>query len=345
MNEVTPPSHIAAFQEALVSWFATEGRSYPWRETEDPYAILVSELMLQQTRIETVRERRYFERWMERFPDVHALARAGEEEVLSVWQGLGYYNRARNLQAAARIISRDREGVFPDTYEGILKLPGVGPYTAGAVASFAFGRRAPIVDGNVIRVISRLFRFGEPVDTASGRRQIDRWAETLTPSTRVREYNSGIMELGQRICGRGEPDCPVCPVAAFCASAGDPASSRLPLKAKSVAVTRKEEHVLLWRRGAEVFLVPETGSRRRGLWRLPEWAGNPEGRAPLLELSYAITRYRVDLKVFPTLRGEELDPAIRDRGGWFSARTGWPPLGAPYRRVVDSLEQGPEPGA
>lgn len=150
------PSEVMSFQQSVVKWFQDEGADYPWRRTSDPYAILVSEMMLQQTRIATVLERKYFERWMRDFPTTGALANAPEEKVLKAWEGLGYYNRARNLQKAARVVESEHAGKFPETLERILRLPGIGRYTAGAVASFAFERKAPIVDGNILRVLSRI---------------------------------------------------------------------------------------------------------------------------------------------------------------------------------------------
>ena len=176
---------IQSFQSALIKWFLENGADYPWRETKDPYAILVSELMLQQTRITTVLERGYFSRWMSLFPDWKSLATAEESEILKAWEGLGYYNRARNLQAAARVICSEHGGEMPDELNSIQALPGVGPYTAGAVCSFAFEKRAPIVDGNVIRVLARIFSFVEPIDTTPARKLFWEWAERLTPEKHV----------------------------------------------------------------------------------------------------------------------------------------------------------------
>ncbi len=152
-------SFVLRYQAALIQWFEKEGKTYPWRETEDPYPILVSELMLQQTQIATVLGKGYFQRWMIRFPTWHELAEAEEDDLLKTWEGLGYYNRARNLQKTARAVISGHAGEFPRDYDSILNLPGVGPYTAGAVMSFAFDQKAAIVDGNVIRVLSRMFGY------------------------------------------------------------------------------------------------------------------------------------------------------------------------------------------
>ncbi len=157
-----PSVEAADFARSLIDWFRREGRDYPWRRTRDPYAILVSEIMLQQTQIATVLGRGYYDRWFGTFPDVGSLAAAPEDALLKAWEGLGYYNRVRNLQRAARAVIDDHGGRFPDTVEGLLTLPGVGRYTAGAVASFAFDLPAPLVDGNVARVFSRLGDLRDP---------------------------------------------------------------------------------------------------------------------------------------------------------------------------------------
>lgn len=285
------------FQQALVDWFTESGRDLPWRRTTDPYAILVSEIMLQQTQVATVLERGFYDRWLERFPDVESLVAAPEAEVLKHWEGLGYYNRARNLQRAATSVVEDHGGRFPETREAILALPGVGRYTAGAVMSFAYDRPAPLVDGNVARVFARLFDLREAIETTASQKKLWRWAEALVPETSVREYNSALMELGQRACSKGAPDCLSCPVASFCATRDPDSLPRKKATRETVFVT---EHALfaLRREGRELLLEQETGSRRRGLWRLPLV---PEARAaalPLLHRSkYAITHHKVDLLI------------------------------------------------
>ncbi|MEM9283979.1 MAG: A/G-specific adenine glycosylase, partial [Verrucomicrobiota bacterium] len=186
-NEVLPcKDSLDTFQRKLIEWFRECGEDYPWRQTRDPYKILVSELMLQQTQIATVLGRGYFTRWLESFPDWQALADASEEEILKAWEGLGYYNRARNLWRAAVEVSQEYDGKLPGKFEVIHSLPGVGRYTAGAVLSFAFGQRAPIVDGNVVRVLSRLFGYTEPVDTSVSNRLLWDLADRLTPDCQVR---------------------------------------------------------------------------------------------------------------------------------------------------------------
>lgn len=330
------PAGLAAFQEALTGWFYSCGRDYPWRRTRDPYAILVSEAMLQQTQIATVLGRGYYTRWLTAFPGWAELAAAREEEVLKLWEGLGYYNRARNLQKAAVIVCRDHGGELPENLEAILALPGVGRYTAGAVMSFAFNKRAPIVDGNVSRVLSRLFSCPVPVDSPEGLRLAWERAEALTPADSPRAYNSAIMELGQRICTRTSPDCPACPVASRCSAHEERRETDFPVKKGGKVVTALEERVILVIKEGKVLLCPESGSRRKGLWRLPEIS--VEASADLeevLRFDYAITRYRVTIRVFLPAggaEGAEIDPEAR----WFilSREAELPPLGSPYRKAL-----------
>lgn len=330
------PAIPEVFQQSLREWFASCGRDYPWRRTVDPYAILVSEAMLQQTQIATVLGRGYYTRWLAAFPNWVELAAAREEDVLKQWEGLGYYNRARNLQKAAVIVTRDHGGQLPADLDAILALPGVGRYTAGAVMSFAFNKRAPIVDGNVCRVFSRLFACAVPVDTPVGMRLAWERAETLTPLEDPRRYNSAIMELGQRICTRNSPDCPACPVSSWCRARGEGRETDFPVKKGGKVVTSHEERVVLLMREGEVLLCPESGSRRQGLWRLPEISA--EASADLeevLRFDYAITRYRVTLRVFLPLAGASL-PQMEGETRWFSLsrEADLPPLGSPYRKAI-----------
>ena len=247
------------FRAALLTWFRAEGRDYPWRQTEDPYSILVSEMMLQQTQIATVLGRGYYQRWMDTFPDVATLAAASEPDILRVWEGLGYYSRARNLQKAAQAVVAQHGGEFPRGVEGLLGLPGIGRYTAGAVASFAWNLPAPLVDGNVARVFTRLFACDDPIDKPAVQQQLWAWADALLCRTEPRLYNSALMELGQRICTPRSPACLICPVQSCCASAG-PAAAGRPNKSPACA-TVAEAASTLRRAGAaavDVWVVART---------------------------------------------------------------------------------------
>lgn len=326
------PLHaLQEFRAAICGWFAREARDYPWRRTRDPYGILVSELMLQQTRVEAVLQRGFYERWMERFPDLASLAAAGDDEVLKAWEGLGYYRRARHLREAAREIVQRHGGVFPRTWEEVRALPGVGNYTAGAVAAFAFNEPAPMVDGNVARVLARLFDYREPVDAPAGKRQLEAWSRLLVDPLEARAFQGGLMELGQTVCLPRKPGCGVCPVARFCRAS---APGELPAKRKPVAVERVEEWVLWMRQGDRLYLRREEGSRRRGLWRLP-LAGRECPGELLLRMRYAITRYQVTMHV---IRPETGDRDDSPGGAWFSTQElGNLALASPDRRAVEQL--------
>ncbi|MDH4230116.1 MAG: A/G-specific adenine glycosylase [Nitrospirota bacterium] len=207
---------------ALLAWYRVHRRDLPWRRSSDPYAIWVSEVMLQQTRVETVIP--YWQRFLARFPDVVALAAAPLDDVLKLWEGLGYYSRARNLHRAAGVVVAEHGGCLPDTVAGLRTLPGIGPYMAGAVASIAFGRAEPLLDGNVERVLCRLFAIGEPARQPETRRHLWRVAADLVPAEASGDFNQSMMELGATVCFPREPRCVTCPVSHLCLarSGGEP---------------------------------------------------------------------------------------------------------------------------
>ncbi len=285
-----------AFREALAGWFLENGRDYPWRRTREPYAVLISEVMLQQTQIATVLGRGFYTRFLERFPDVESLAAAEDERLLKAWEGLGYYRRVRMLRETARAVIAEHGGEFPVELEALMKLPGVGRYTAGALRAFAHDLPAAVVDGNVARVLSRVMDFSAPVDDTAGQKQMWEWAEALADPLRSRIYNSALMELGQRICRPGVPDCLSCPVAGFCKTR---APELLPVKRQKTLITAVDEHALWLRDGkGRLLLHREGGKRREGLWKLPTREAAEISRLPVLdEHRYTITRYRVTLRV------------------------------------------------
>jgi len=248
---------LPALRAALLDFFDARARSLPWRETSDPYAIWVSEIMLQQTRVETVIP--YWERWMELFPDVDALADAEEAEVLKAWEGLGYYSRARNLRAGAAVV-RDRfGGVVPDTPEALREVPGIGAYTAGAIASIAYRVATPAVDGNVRRVLARLFDEGKPTDAWLR----DRAAE-LVDSDRPGDFNQALMELGATVCTPRSPDCADCPVGDLCAARGAGTQEARPApKERAPLPERLYDVAVVLRARADAGRGPEVLVRRR----------------------------------------------------------------------------------
>lgn len=290
-----PTDDNSGFRTALGGWFARHGRDYPWRRTRDPYAVLVSEVMLQQTQIATVLGRGFYTRFLERFPDVVSLAAAEDDDLLKAWEGLGYYRRARMLRESARAVLAQHGGAFPADYDRILALPGIGRYTAGALLSFAFGIAAPLVDGNVARVLVRLFDRHDPVDSGPMQRWLWETAEALLDPSDPRTHNSALMELGQTHCRPGVPDCLSCPVGSFCQTR-DPAE--LPVKSKRTAVEEIDEHTALIRCGDRLLLTRQGRGRREGMWRLPVREKALLSHLPLLHRrKYGITRYRVTLHV------------------------------------------------
>lgn len=279
------------FASTIVSWFGECGRDLPWRHTKDAYAIWLSEVILQQTRI--VQGQAYWERMMERWPSVEALAAASEDEVLRMWQGLGYYSRARNLHEAARQVVA--MGRFPDSLKGIKALKGVGDYTAAAIACFAFGVPAAVVDGNVYRVLARYFDIDVPINSSQGKKVFAELAQSLLPQSEAVAYNQGIMDFGAMVCTPMAPRCAECPLMVSCAAFRSGRVDVLPVKLKTVKV--RERHlayvfVRCWERGDG---VPMTAIHRRskgdiwqGLWEpfnasvADERASSPEEIARML---------------------------------------------------------------
>jgi A/G-specific adenine glycosylase len=226
-----------AIGRALLAWYVEHRRDLPWRRSLDPYSVWVSEMMLQQTQVATVIP--YFERWMQRFPDVAALASAAESDVLHAWQGLGYYSRARNLQRAAALMVREHAGSVPDDVEVLRALPGIGPYSAGAIASIAYGKAEPLVDGNVIRVLSRLFALRGDPHKKPLKTQIWAHARALVPEREPGDFNQALMELGATLCTPRAPRCEVCPLSKVCQARAQGLAlllPELPARAKPTAL-------------------------------------------------------------------------------------------------------------
>lgn len=250
--------------EALLAYFDVHQRDMPWRDTSEPYAIWISEVMLQQTRVDVVRP--YYERWLQRYPTVQALAAADLDDVLREWQGLGYYSRARNLHRAARLIRERHGGSLPGNVGSLRALPGVGEYTAGAIASIAFGIAAPAVDGNVRRVLCRLHDLEDP--TAAELRSI---AGGMVPADRPGDFNQALMELGATICTPRSPACPACPLAEWCRARARRTQGQRPRsKPRKPVPEESVNSVVFLRDGGEVLLVrrPDRGLLA-GLWEFP----------------------------------------------------------------------------
>lgn len=223
-------SEVEDFQADFLMWYQQEKRNLPWRYNQDPYRIWISEIMLQQTRVDTVID--YFYRFMEEFPTIKDLAKAPEDKLLKVWEGLGYYSRARNLQAAAKQIMEEFEGEFPTTVEDIRSLKGIGPYTAGAISSIAFEIPEPAIDGNVMRVVSRLFCIEADIAKASSRTIFDEAMRKIISQTQPGDFNQAMMDLGSSICTPTSPQCEICPIQQYCQSYRENRQTDFPVKSK-----------------------------------------------------------------------------------------------------------------
>jgi len=271
MAEALSSAQRDGLSHALVAWFHLRKRSLPWRDEPAPYRVWVSEIMLQQTQVETVKP--YFERFIDRFPDVQALAAASLDDVLSAWSGLGYYRRARYLHAGAIAVTKDHGGIVPDTVPQLLAVPGIGRYTAGAIASIAFGRAEPLVDGNVQRVLSRLIALPEAVDGTIGTKRLWALATELVQGSEPSAHNQGLMELGALICTPTKPNCGACPWRDDCAAHTLGRETDFPVKTPRKAPRTVHAVAGLLRPAAASNLVlfaqrPETGLLA-GLWGLP----------------------------------------------------------------------------
>ena len=306
----------------LRSWFERNGRDLPWRQTHDPYAIMVSEFMLQQTTVTAVIP--YFERWMARFPTLEVLATAAEQDVLALWQGLGYYSRARNLRRAASAMKEQWGGNVPRSVEALRRLPGVGGYTAAAIASFAFDATEPVIDANIARVLVRLRNWRKPVDDAAGRAFLKAAATRLLPEKGGRLHNSALMELGALICVPRNPRCGECPIREECPAERPEA---LPVKRSRGSIEEiAEARAFVFEQG-KLWLEPAPGPRWRGLWLLPR-AEPKKRRADHVEV-YSITRFRVTMQVFAESRKN------RQLSGYIPG--GLPPMPSPHRRAVAAM--------
>lgn len=260
---------VNAFQTDFLTWYQQEKRNLPWRYNQDPYRIWISEIMLQQTRVDTVID--YFYRFMEEFPTIQELADAPEDKLLKVWEGLGYYSRARNLQAAAKQIVTEFGGKFPTTVEEIRSLKGIGPYTAGAISSIAFEIPEPAIDGNVMRVVSRLFCIEADIAKASSRNEFDEAMRKIISQDQPGDFNQAMMDLGSSICTPTNPQCEICPIQKYCQAYRENRQTAFPIKSKKQKpkdvyyiagiIENKQQEILLQQRAesgllAKMWLFP-----------------------------------------------------------------------------------------
>jgi A/G-specific adenine glycosylase len=312
LTERTPRLTPAGFQKSLLSWYASEKRDLPWRKTKDPYAIFVSEMMLQQTQVKTVIP--YYERFLKELPDWKSLARAKPDKVLKLWEGLGYYRRARNLQAAARMILSDFDGCLPDNQEDIRRLPGVGAYSAGALLSIAYQKPHPLVDGNVIRVYSRLFLLQGNLKTGEGHKKVWEMAQKFMSPKNPGDFNQALMELGATLCLSVNPLCLLCPFVSKCQAARQGLQNELPEAAKSADMVEISMVAIYARKKGKILIKKRANDERwlKNMWEFPSAEGKTFQDAiqklgkdlkikigeALQEVRHQITNHKIHLKLF-----------------------------------------------
>ncbi|HEV2969184.1 MAG TPA: A/G-specific adenine glycosylase [Pirellulales bacterium] len=307
------------FRRKLLVWYRRHARELAWRRDRDPYRVWVSEIMLQQTQVVTVEP--YFERFIDAFPTIRALATAKEDSVLRLWEGLGYYRRARQLHRAAKIIAAEHGGQFPDDPDAVRRLPGVGRYTAGAILSIAFDRPEPILEANTVRLFSRLLACRGDTRRAAAQRLLWHAAETVLPARGVGRFNQALMELGSQVCRPREPDCPKCPVMELCPTHRDGLQASVPaVRSNPPTEQVREAAVVITRRGRVLLVRRGDHERWAGLWEFPrvpcDRAEDPITAAELIAkihqrtgvviqrprslttFRHGVTRFRITLECF-----------------------------------------------
>jgi A/G-specific adenine glycosylase len=356
---------LAALRRAILRWNAQHGRDLPWRGVGDPYRVWISEVMLQQTTVAAVIP--YYERFLRRFPDVRALAAADEADVLRFWEGLGYYSRARNLHKGAREIVQNLAGEFPSSAAELQRLPGIGRYTAGAIASFAFNERTPIVEANTLRLYCRLLGFAGDPKSSAGQDLLWTFAATFVPPKAPGRFNQALMDLGATICTPSEPKCPSCPVQRWCRAFRDNRVAEIPRATRRPAVTEVTAYAVAVHRNGEYLLRRyRPGERWGGLWdflRFEEDDGKPIGRnverrlaelvrdesgltvrlgPKLAQFRHTVTRFRITLHCFTA---DTSDGCLRCGEEWAWARPERHadyPLSVTGRKLANCLNSRPK---
>ena len=346
------------FRRRLLSWYEANGRDLPWRRTHLPYRVWVSEIMLQQTQVETVKP--YYARFLRQFPTVRKLAQAEEQEVLRAWEGLGYYRRARQLHAAAQVIVRDHQGRFPTTFDEVFALPGVGRYTAGAILSFSKNLPLPIVEANTIRLYSRLLGYDEDPTKAAGQKLLWAFAESLLNKKSPGQINQALIELGGRVCKPRSPDCSTCPVAALCVARLSGKVDEVPVAKKKIVFEKVTEAAVVVKSQDQV-LIRKCGPKERwaGLWDFPrfsvegdtalnrflessvhEQTGNRiQLGAQFKEIRHGVTKYRITLLCFDAkLQGRKSRNKVDQKWVRLGELSEYP-LSVTGRRISDEISK------
>ena len=306
------------FRRKLLHWFDDHQRDLPWRQHKTPYRIWISEIMLQQTQVATVID--YFNRFIKRFPTVKILAQADQAEVLKLWEGLGYYRRARQLHAAAQVIVEQHQGTFPTDFESVLALPGIGRYTAGAILSIALDQKLPILEGNTIRLFARLMTMQSDPRTTENQKALWEFSQSLLPRKRCGDFNQALMELGSQICNPKRPKCLVCPINNLCMTAVKGLQEQIPVASKKVKYEDLLEAAIVLKKQNRILIRQcGPGERWESLWDFPRYAltQNVDAKSsaqqlllrlkeetglatdlsgPLFQMKHAVTRYRITLQ-------------------------------------------------
>jgi A/G-specific adenine glycosylase len=339
-------------QTRLLTWYRKNKRTLPWRDHPDPYAVWISEIMLQQTRVETVIP--YFEKWMCLFPDVQALAKASERKVLNAWEGLGYYGRARNLHKAAKVVVKEHGGELPHDLNALIKLPGIGRYTVGAIASIAFGMNEPALDGNLKRVYARLFDLSEAIDSTIGEKRLWEIAENNLPKGKAGDFNQALMDLGATVCVPKNPRCATCPVIELCKSYKNGTQELRPVRKSKREVPQYVHAAGVIIRGKKVLLAQRPLSGLLGgMWEFPNGRvnGNPakelskvlkaeykvkvQKKEALQVVQHAYTHFKVTVHAFLS---ELLVSSDRDNLKWVPVKDlDKYPMGKVDRKIAQKL--------
>lgn len=345
-----------SFRRRLLAWFEKHARDLPWRRSRDPYRVWISEVMLQQTQVATVKP--YFERFIAAFPTVEALAAADEQQVLRLWEGLGYYRRARGLHGAAKALVAEHDGLLPRDVPTLMSLPGIGRYTAGAIASIAFDEKAPILEANTFRLLTRLIAYRGDPTKAAGQRLLWQIAEEILPNKHVARFNQALMELGSLVCTPQQPKCDACPVESLCGARRLGLEEKLPRVTRKLDYTDIREAAIVVTKGNRT-LVRQCGPDERwtGLWDFPRFALEAEGPiflrkeiiskvceqtgitcAPLESfhtLKHGVTRFRITLDCF---RADFVSGRVRSPVRWARiSELAALPLSVTGRKIAERL--------
>lgn len=330
----------------ILPWYKKNSRPMPWRETKDPYKIWVSEIMLQQTQVQTVIP--YYKKWIKRFPDLNTLAAAPEGDVMKHWAGLGYYRRARMLHKAAQEILKQygEKASLPSTAEELIKLPGIGPYTAGAIASIAFDQKTAILDGNVIRILTRIFGLNDDIAKPKTIQKLWGISKSVLPDKNIGDFNQAMMELGATVCSPKNPNCEICPAKKNCKAFALGAPEDFPVKSNREKIKKIKTAAFILKNNGKVLLEKQPANGRwGGLWMFPHGKTKQEVAQRFkigenkglkaLTVSHGFTKYQVSLEVFEL----KLENSLCEKDqNWFKIeKLAEIPLPAPHKKIANHL--------